>query len=202
MKKAWVLTYPLRAQQRLWSDWADAQADLSLRWAYMPFCWFCHEAAHRWHTGLQIWITVCKLCFICPMLCCVKFSFTCGDLLQIDCVSTTASEDYMATSTKHGSVVIWNLKRKMKVRQKKICFVSGNSTDLTFLGPTLKKFGTSDNFSSFFRVFWMIFMVKCFQKKKKFGLPAVSKKYWDVSGNETFICFGLSKISVSDHIFV
>ena len=22
-----------------------AQADLSLRWAHMPFCWFCHVAA-------------------------------------------------------------------------------------------------------------------------------------------------------------
>ena len=32
-------------QQRLWSDWVDPQADLSLRWAPMPFCWFCHEAA-------------------------------------------------------------------------------------------------------------------------------------------------------------
>ena len=29
-----------------WSDWADAQADLSLRWAQRSFCWFCHEAAH------------------------------------------------------------------------------------------------------------------------------------------------------------
>ena len=28
-----------------WSDWADAQADLSLRWAYMTFCWFCHDGA-------------------------------------------------------------------------------------------------------------------------------------------------------------
>ena len=46
MKKAWVLSYPLSAQRRLWSDWADAQADLSLRCAHMPFCWFCHEAAH------------------------------------------------------------------------------------------------------------------------------------------------------------
>ena len=45
MKKAWVLNYPLSAQRRLWSDWADAQADLSLRWAHIPFCWFCHEAA-------------------------------------------------------------------------------------------------------------------------------------------------------------
>ena len=34
MKKAWTLSYPLSAQRRLWSDWADAQADLSLRWAH------------------------------------------------------------------------------------------------------------------------------------------------------------------------
>ena len=26
--------------------WAYAQADLSLRWAHMLCCWFCHEAAH------------------------------------------------------------------------------------------------------------------------------------------------------------
>ena len=45
MKKAWVLSYPLNAQRRLWPDWADAQAHLSIRWAHMPFCWFCHEAA-------------------------------------------------------------------------------------------------------------------------------------------------------------
>ena len=37
MKKAWVLSYPLSAQQRLWSDWADAQADLSLHWAPTHF---------------------------------------------------------------------------------------------------------------------------------------------------------------------
>ena len=37
MQKAWVLSYPLSAQRRLWLDWADAQADLSLRWAHMPF---------------------------------------------------------------------------------------------------------------------------------------------------------------------
>ena len=45
MKKTWVLSYPLSAQRRLWSDWVDAQADLSLRWAHMPFCCFCHEVA-------------------------------------------------------------------------------------------------------------------------------------------------------------
>ena len=29
-------------QRRRWSDWADAQADPSLRWAHMSVCWFCH----------------------------------------------------------------------------------------------------------------------------------------------------------------
>ena len=45
MKKAWALSYPLSAQRRLRSEWVDAQADLSLHWANMPFCWFCHEVA-------------------------------------------------------------------------------------------------------------------------------------------------------------
>ena len=45
MKKAWVLSYPLSTQRSLLSDWADAQADLSLHMVHMPFCWFCHEAA-------------------------------------------------------------------------------------------------------------------------------------------------------------
>ena len=37
MKKAWVLSYPLSAQRRLWSYWADAQVGLSLRWAHTHF---------------------------------------------------------------------------------------------------------------------------------------------------------------------
>ena len=40
MKKGWVLSYPLSAQRRLWSDWADAQADLSLRWVLSHFVGF------------------------------------------------------------------------------------------------------------------------------------------------------------------
>ena len=35
-----------------WSDWGDAQADLSLHWAHMPFCCFCHEVA-------QMFLSVC-----------------------------------------------------------------------------------------------------------------------------------------------
>ena len=40
MKEAWALSYPLSAQLRLRSDWADAQADLSLCWAHTYFVGF------------------------------------------------------------------------------------------------------------------------------------------------------------------
>ena len=40
MKKAWVLSYAFSAQRILWSDWADAKADLSLRWAHNHFVGF------------------------------------------------------------------------------------------------------------------------------------------------------------------
>ena len=36
----------MSAQRKLWSDLADAQADLSRRWAHMPYCWFCRDVAH------------------------------------------------------------------------------------------------------------------------------------------------------------
>ena len=48
MKKAWVLSYPLSAQRRPWSDWADAQADLSLRWAHSHFVGFA-KIKHQNH---------------------------------------------------------------------------------------------------------------------------------------------------------
>ena len=40
IKKASVLSYALSAQRRLLSDWVDAQADLSLRWAHTHFVGF------------------------------------------------------------------------------------------------------------------------------------------------------------------
>ena len=63
MKTAWVLSYPLSAQRRLWSDWADAQADLSLRWAYRSFCWFCHEAAHLFRRFIVMLVVGIKCMF-------------------------------------------------------------------------------------------------------------------------------------------
>ena len=68
------LSYPLSVQQIIWSDWADAQADLSLCWVHLPFCWFCHEAAQllswskpnptKWpvHSGkIQISLVICPV---------------------------------------------------------------------------------------------------------------------------------------------
>ena len=36
MKKAWVLSYQLNAQRRLWSDWADAHSEDSYQTGRMP----------------------------------------------------------------------------------------------------------------------------------------------------------------------
>ena len=48
MKKAWVLSYPLSAQRRLWTDWADAQADLSLHWMHSHFVGFVMRRLKFW----------------------------------------------------------------------------------------------------------------------------------------------------------
>ena len=68
LKSAWtsahekhlVFSYPLSAQRRLWSDWANAEADLSLRWATCHFVGFaicrfisCLEFLYS-HT-LRVW---------------------------------------------------------------------------------------------------------------------------------------------------
>ena len=53
-KKACVLSYTLSAQRRLWSDWADAQADLSLCWADSHFVCFVMSRL--------IWFNVCCTC--------------------------------------------------------------------------------------------------------------------------------------------
>ena len=64
MKKAWVLSYLLSAQRSLWSDWADAQADLSWLGA-QSFCWFCHEVAQLWKlTSLPYHLSILRFLFL------------------------------------------------------------------------------------------------------------------------------------------
>ena len=44
----------LQANSEDWSDWVDAQVDLSLCWAHMPLCWVCREAAQLCHHCSQV----------------------------------------------------------------------------------------------------------------------------------------------------
>ena len=37
-----LVTLSVQIERRIWSDWANAKADLSLRWAHV----FCYDAAH------------------------------------------------------------------------------------------------------------------------------------------------------------
>ena len=62
-RRLWSDCADAQADLRLWSDWADAQADLSLRWAHMPFCWFCHEAAHMILSGRCKYSSVMIFCW-------------------------------------------------------------------------------------------------------------------------------------------
>ena len=52
----WVAKDPsfLHAESEDWSVWVDAQADLSLCWAHMPFYWFCRETAQLLMCSLVI----------------------------------------------------------------------------------------------------------------------------------------------------
>ena len=64
MKKLWVLNYPLSAQRRLWSDWADAQADLSLRWAHTHFVvlsWCGSNSLEAYYSSHNISYKLCGL---------------------------------------------------------------------------------------------------------------------------------------------
>ena len=54
MKKPWTLSYPVSTQRRLWSDWGDAQDDMSLCWAHRSFCWFCHDVAQTKKTIIYL----------------------------------------------------------------------------------------------------------------------------------------------------
>ena len=50
-------SYPLNAQRRLWSDWADAQTDLSLGWAHSHFVGFIMRRL-IYQTHQQRWLPV------------------------------------------------------------------------------------------------------------------------------------------------
>ena len=52
--RVFVFSDPLSAQRRLWSDWADAQADLSLRWVHTHFVGFVMSWLIYWILLLSV----------------------------------------------------------------------------------------------------------------------------------------------------
>ena len=84
MKKAWVLNYPLSAQRRLWSDWADAQADLSLHWVYTH--WFCHVVAHFYYSAfLKVAYYYYHYYYYCCTVAKLERGWVCVELLPTRC---------------------------------------------------------------------------------------------------------------------
>ena len=61
LKKAWVLSYPFSAQRRLSSDWADAQADRSLRCAHTHFVDFVMSRL-EYRSSCDNWKVFCYWC--------------------------------------------------------------------------------------------------------------------------------------------
>ena len=66
MKKPWVLIATHWAHSEDWSDWMDAQFDLSLRWVHRSFCLFCHASAQMvlMYTAIFSFSNTDKLCSI------------------------------------------------------------------------------------------------------------------------------------------
>ena len=56
LKQNCILSYPLSAHRRLWSDWVDAQADLNLHWAQKSFVGF----VMRWLKMLLLRVCICS----------------------------------------------------------------------------------------------------------------------------------------------
>ena len=83
-------------QRRLWSDWADAQTDLSLLLGAQSFCWFCHARAHVYFCkdvlptqgcsrlrSQEVWV----LCHLSPVIhvCVLGTSSPSGANSSLDC---------------------------------------------------------------------------------------------------------------------
>ena len=73
----WVAKDPKcrHADSEDWSDWADTQADLCLRWMHRSFSWFCHAAVHVIQDNTTILVACFDWLFHCT--CTYIFCFAC-----------------------------------------------------------------------------------------------------------------------------
>ena len=86
MKKHWVLSYIMSAQRRLCSGWANAQADLSLRWAHSHFVCFVISRL-TYYMSYTNMVSVCRLYAFCdvtnPVKICLNIHWTKITTLQL-----------------------------------------------------------------------------------------------------------------------
>ena len=83
LKKVWVLSYPKSAQPKLFSDWADTQADLSLSWVHRSSCWFCDALA----------CLLLTLCLTLSVIICVGFGMFVQE--QMESAGRSGSTDHL-----------------------------------------------------------------------------------------------------------
>ena len=108
----------------------------------------------------------CFLCFVCSF-----------------CDLTVQSTTMVMSRLSVNLTALFLGRLRLKAKKINVSFPETLPTQL-FFGPTLNFVWTSENFSSIFRVFWMIFMLFLYKnnlsKKTLFCLPTDPKKYWDI----------------------
>ena len=67
LKKPLFLSNPMSAQRSLWSDWADAQAELSLRWAHTHFVVFVMSRLIYSGFAIEYMDRVKRIWYLSPM---------------------------------------------------------------------------------------------------------------------------------------
>ena len=156
MKKAWVLSYPLRAQRRLWSHWAD----LSLRCVHMSFWWFCHNVAQMyvrllyWHWSCNVWGKMPTILINALILYWLCWGLT--------------SQSTIFQSCRDGAIASWVINQYFRGVK---CLAQGHNTAAVGLEPRTSRSGVRHSTTEpprsphFVLLATFIFVVKCCGKK-------------------------------------
>ena len=118
MKKAWIFSYPLSAQRRLLSDWVDAQADLSLRWAHSYSVGFVMRRLKSREEDRKGLLTFINLDFLYFFVFVIRGHFTTLKVIK---------------SNQIGQNLLKMIKAMTPKKHQNICFVNSihSTTDLT-----------------------------------------------------------------------
>ena len=128
MKKPCVLSYPLSAQRRLWSDRANARADLSLRWAHSHFVGFVMSRLN-WLFSMSTFVMFMVLkdestsegssMFICGVS---GFGSSGSRTLNlVVAMSSSSKDDTCSLIPAQYVLIFWNVKRNLAEASNDLC---------------------------------------------------------------------------------